>query len=273
MYLKNHIAYRFLTDNTLAIEFLAETYPDTIKKIIDEKQTHDITEEEFRKSKGLWELLNHKDQKAYYVSDTVIDKLSLLKIKKKESGHYDWTVFHSRLKSYQKYTFILPPTKERKGGICLRIRQCGDTIEFVWVSLQFHHGDKENGIARWVMFYVHTNSGETCEHMDHKDVTEIEELVYKMMCFVFLSENTEEILKAGEKKGTQKTGKVINILPCPITIITSKWNITSIRTEGFEVSPHFALRWTGAGRAIAKMVFIDQYEKHGYIRRAKNETL
>lgn len=80
-------------------------------------------------------------------------------------------------------------------------------------------------------------------------------------------------MKPGEKKGTKKSGKIINELPFPLTIINSKWNVTSVRTEGWYVSGHFALRWTGKGREVAKMVFIQPFEKHGMVRKAKMKSI
>ena len=80
-------------------------------------------------------------------------------------------------------------------------------------------------------------------------------------------------MKPGEKSGTKKSGKIINSLPVPITIINSKWNITSIRTDGFNVSGHFALYWTGEGRRIPKMIFREPYEKKGYVRKAANKSI
>jgi hypothetical protein len=119
------------------------------------------------------------------------------------------------------------------------------------------------------MFYLDRVKNEQCDHFAHADVKIIEEFVYKLLCFVFLSENEEETLKAGEKKGTRKQGKIINVLPIPLTIINSKWNITSIRTDGFGVSGHFRLQPTSSG---TKMIFIEPFMKHGYIRKAKAET-
>jgi hypothetical protein len=77
------------------------------------------------------------------------------------------------------------------------------------------------------------------------------------------------LVEPGRKYGTKKSGKLINTFTdIPLTIVNSKWNITSIRTEGFEVKGHFALRWTGEGRKIPKMVFIEPFQKNGYMRKS-----
>ena len=87
---------------------------------------------------------------------------------------------------------------------------------------------------------------------------------------MYLSENEEMTIPAGAKYGTRKSGKIINSLPFPVTTVTSKWNITSIRTDGFEVSGHLRLQPTNAG---TKMIFIAPFMKHGYKRTAKSNQL
>lgn len=265
MLLKNHIAYRFLTDDSLAFEMLETSYPKQLKMLAQDKELDD---EDMSKVRTLYRLMNKNDQKAFYVTDTVLGKLEMLKVKKMASGQYDWSVFAS-LKDL-KYTFVLPPVPERRGGGCLRMKIEGNMIEFAHISFQFTEGSKEQGQAYWVMFYVDRIKNEQCEHFAHHDVKSIEEFVYKLLCFVFLSENYEETIKPGEKKGTRKQGKIINSLPIPLTIINSKWNVTSVRTEGFDVSGHFRLQPTSSG---TKMIFINPFRKNGYIRTSKKELI
>jgi hypothetical protein len=90
------------------------------------------------------------------------------------------------------------------------------------------------------------------------------------MCFIFLSENEEIVITPGRKHGTKKSGKLINTLNLPIIIVNSRWNITVVRTEGFNVSGHF--RIYRKDREEPKMILIQPYKKNGYIRRAKNEN-
>lgn len=265
MFLKNHIAYRFLTDDSIALEMVEASYPKEFNLLSQDKSLDD---EGMSKVRTLYTLLNKVDQKAFYVTDTVLDKLEMLKIKKMYTGQYDWSVFSS-IKNL-KYTFVLPPIPEKKGGGCLRFMVNNNILEFAHISFQFEKDSKEVGNLYWVMFYVDRITNQQCEHFSHQDVKSIEEFVYKLLCFVFLSENYEETIKPGEKKGTRKQGKIINILPIPLTIINSKWNVTSVRTEGFDVSGHFRLQPTSAG---TKMIFINPFRKHGYIRTSKKELI
>ena len=124
----------------------------------------------------------------------------------------------------------------------------------------------------WVMFHLNRKTGELCSHFAHKDVQNIERFIYSLLCFVYLADNEEVLVPAGRTYGTRKSGKLVNCTPFAMTIINSKWNITSIRTDGFGVSPHIAVRYIGVGRTIPRIVFIDAFRKHGYVRKGKPES-
>lgn len=265
MILKNHIAFRFLTDSTLPMEMISSTYPADFKQMID---TLDTKEAKISPNvASLFHLLSSEEQKTFYITDTVIKHLDALKIKKINTEgigeHYDWTYFKG-LKN-QKTTFIFPDNS------LLRFSVDGDTLHFCNLFFNFNKGDKNNGQLNWTMFYVNRMTGEQCEHFNHNDVKEIELFVYRLLSFFYLSENEHIIIEPGGKNGNRKQGKFINSFAnIPVTIVNSKWNITSIRTEGFDVDGHFAMRWTGAGRNVPRLVLIEPFKKHGYVRRAKN---
>ena len=92
-----------------------------------------------------------------------------------------------------------------------------------------------------------------------------------MKCYVELCDNEYIIVEPKAKYGTQKQGKIINTTPFPITIINNTWNITTIRSEGFPVSGHTALFWTGPGRKVPKILYIEPYMKDGYTRKSGKE--
>lgn len=273
MYLKNHIAYRFLTDPDFTMEMIETQYPEEYKSLAKKQGFDHLDDIAKVRVAQLYELANNENQKSFLITRTVLDKLDMLKVNRGKDGNFDWSVF-SHLKPL-KYTFILPPMDDSTGGICIRMKIGGKTvnegfIELIYLYFNLDKRSRDYGMANWELLYANMTENEPCEHFNHENVKgkKIDELIYKLLCFMFLSDNEEEIIQPGQKKGTQKTGKIINILPFPLTLVTSKWNITSIRTEGFQVSGHFALRWTGTGRTMPRMVLIEPYEKHGYIRHA-----
>jgi hypothetical protein len=262
MVLKNHIAYRFLTDPTMVIEIIESFYPNEVRSISSGGEPDP-------RVLGMYKMMGTEDQKAYYITETVLNHFDSLNIKKIETEkygmQYDWSYFKG-LKE-QKTTFIFP------NNSLLRLWINNGMLHFCHTSFKLKEGSKVNGEMYNIMLYVDMQTGELCEHFAHKDAKMIELFVYKLLAFFFLSENEMIIVEPGRKHGTLKSGKLINTFKdIPVTIVNSKWNITSIRTEGFEVKGHFALRWTGEGRKIPKMVFIEPFKKNGYMRKAQKEN-
>jgi hypothetical protein len=96
---------------------------------------------------------------------------------------------------------------------------------------------------------------------------------YALLCFFFLSENDEIVVKPNSKVGKTRKDKIVNKLPFELTIVNSRWNTDIVREEGFGVRGHFALRRCGEGRKNARVVFIAPFQKNGYRRIAKSKTL
>lgn len=261
MVLKNHIAHRFLTDETFTFEMLKVHMPSQLERFLDGGKLTDI------ESSQLWTLNNTIcaiSQEAFYITDTIVEKVDMLKVKLKDNGHYDWSVF-SHLRD-QKKTFIYSDNS------LIRISISAGYLCFCWIDAKpskEHRGQDE------VDFHLFNLKQSTQEFSSNwvadSYVGKLEEKIYKLLCFFYLADNELIIVSPGQKYGTRKEGKLINTFKdIPITIVNSNWNITSIRTEGFGVRGHFAIRWSGEGRSIPKMVFIEPFKKNGYMRRAKN---
>jgi hypothetical protein len=252
MKLDNHIAKRFLTDDMLIMEMLGDSFLGIPLESYTENS----------EVMAMAQVLYPIKQKAYYCTNTVLDMLSMLKASRKD-GRYDWSVFNGVPDG--KSTYIFP------NNSLLRVFINDEIIHMTYLHMKVSSLSENYGQLKWTMFYVDKKTGEKCDFFTHDDVREIEEFVYKLLCFIHLTENDEVVLKPKEKTGTKKSGKIINTLNLPLTIITSRWNTTVIRTEGFSVKGHFAIRWSGEGRLIPKLVFIQPFEKNGYVRTAKSK--
>ena len=257
--LTNHIAYRFLNDESLLWEIMELHHPE-INRIPKGEEIPDTI-------LATYGFLSHKGNKSYYITDSVTDKLELLKVNRVDDK-YDYTIFKD-LKP-QKATFILPDNKVIRMLITDTIEDKSQIV-FEYIKFERHKDSKYEGHMNSCMFYVNRLSGEQCTHFGHSDVKEIEDYLYRLMCFMYLSDVEEIILQPGQKIGTKKTGKLINEIKHPLIIVNSKWNITSIRTEGFTVSGHFRLQPWGEGRSKVRVQWIDPFEKKGYIRGAGKE--
>lgn len=254
MVLRNHIAYRLLTDSNLWMEMLESNYPNIYK---DYEQTgKDLPREVI----SLYHCLNNKNNKPYLVTKSVVENLDMLKINK-NGDHYNWDVFKHLPE--QKVTFIFHDNN------ALRMIVSEDTLWFCHLNFKFEKGSDNDGNLGWVMFFLNRKTGELCEHFNHVDVRNLEEFIYKFLCFFYLTENTEEIVPAGKVVGTRKTGKISNDFNFPLTMVTSKWNVTSIRNEAFGVRGHFRVQPYKTGYQI---IFIEPFVKSGYVRTAKKLT-
>lgn len=269
MKLANHIANYILTSKDIDFQVAKHLLPETTRKV---REGIELTEEEQYKLYGLTELVKVQRHPIYVVTETVMDKLDMLKVKKNKDGEFDWTVFKDAKKG--KYSFILPydPDGVFDYGGVLRVEINPKFLVFIHMAASKTDSPLQVKMDV-VSFYIELANNRHSNNAKTKNAQEIYDFCYLILCFVFLSENTYEIIEAGHRYGTRKKGKIVNDLPFPVTVINSKWNITSIRTDGFLVSGHFRLAKVGPGRSETKMIYIEPFEKHGYIRRAKSETL
>lgn len=284
---KKHIAHRYLTDDEVAIQLLGKLYPDEFQKVKDNmgKSLDEMKPiaPRLEDAVAMYDVLCNRGQKAYVVTETVHDKLDMLKVKRDEHNRYDWTVF-SRLPECKK-SFILYPIKEWDLGGVIRmvITRGADGPTMIIVHLrgrttelnpksQFYKpmipGEMFLGSS---FFGVDLTTNEHLKTRQEPEVKEVYEFLYKLMCFIFLSENEYIEVDPGHSYGTRKSGKVKNELEFPVTVINSRWNVTSVRNADFDVMGHFRLQPYGPGRGQVKMIFIEPFKKHGYVRRAGNE--
>ncbi len=262
MVLRNHIATRFLTDDNFALELVEATYPGEWSKLMETEKDEPAWDALLDTVSSFYELVNFRRQKAYYVTNTVLDKLELLKVEKKDN-HWNWSVFLDIPEG--KRTFIFDNNQ------LLRIwKDSHGRISFIWMTFVFDQRGVIDGNAKWEMFWVDLKTNYECEHFGSQPIKEIELLIYRLMCFMFLTENDEVTVQPGLKHGTRKSGKLINSLNIPLTIVNSRWNTTIVRDEGFDVSGHYRLQPYGPKMTKNKIIFIQPFSKSGYERKAKS---
>ncbi len=78
----------------------------------------------------------------------------------------------------------------------------------------------------------------------------------------------ETIMVAKDTIRAIGNARVANRMPFPIFRLDSSYFKTIIRTEGFLVRSHWRLQPCGVGRKKRKLIFINSFQKHGYVRRA-----
>ncbi len=261
MKLDTHIVNRLITDSSLWMEMI-ET--EAAEHGINFGNWDEAATERYA---SMYQLLCVQDNKTYYVTNSVIDRLKLFDTKKCMDVE-GWKIF-SHLPDFKK-TFILPD-----GNKCIRVVKQDGLIYFCHLEFTMHPKEKrtpnDDGRLYWILVYVDLDRSEIAEHFLSEDGRRIAPYLYALMCYVLLCDNQTIELPPKGKHGTQKTGKIINILPYPITIINNTWNVTTVRDGDIDVCGHSALRWTGVGRLIPRIVFIEPFKKHGYTRRSGKE--
>lgn len=108
------------------------------------------------------------------------------------------------------------------------------------------------------------------EGLDEK-FRQLIKLALQLCFFMDVAEITEEVVLPKTKKKIHGC-KYSNKSGTPVRFLTSTYLKTIIRTEGFKVRGHWRWQPFGKDRKDRKLIFINTYEKKGYIRRADRIT-
>lgn len=224
--------------------------PDELTKLYD-KGIESLSDDEIL-SIGQLTVIYPQKPKCYYITKSVMGKLDLLKIK-----NYNWRVFNNIARG--EYVFIFD------NNSILSMLVMDQSISFFYLSALADDVYK----PKYLRFYYTRYNDEMSGEFDNQDIAERNKHIYKLLCFLFLSENSEIIVNGGHSHGSRKhVDNLSNDLIVPVTIVNSNWNITSIRTDGFNVSGHFRLQPCGVQFSETKMIFIEPFKKNGYVRKA-----
>lgn len=257
MKLDHHIATKLLTDKYFSAELIID---------MAKNDGIELGPETIGRYTSLYHLLSHDNNKNYYVTQSVMDKLHLLDTKKCMDIE-GWKLFH-QLYSFKK-TFILPDNK------VVRVQKAPNGLYFCFLEFKYLPVEQRTrtieGEMNRVLLFVDLENNKLAEHFTSDDGRRIAPFLYSLMCYVELCDNQEVIVAPKQKYGTKKTGNFINTLPLTLTVINNTWNVTTVRTDGFDVIGHSAIRWSGVGKVKAKLVFIEPFRKHGYKRKSGKE--
>lgn len=92
---------------------------------------------------------------------------------------------------------------------------------------------------------------------------------FQILIFLKYTEPDIKYIPSGKKVGTKKNG-FYNLCTTDVQVVDSNWNTTVVRTEGFSVDGHLRLQPYGEGRSKYKLIWIDSFDKEGYVRKAKS---
>lgn len=99
-------------------------------------------------------------------------------------------------------------------------------------------------------------------------------MIMRLLTFIELGDIEVLELAGGRNNGGKKdTDKITNTTKNTVYVVDSSWNKLIIRTDGFAVRGHFRLQPFGYNMADRKLIWIDAFEKNGYVRKPKAQIL
>jgi len=144
----------------------------------------------------------------------------------------------------------------------LRCSKVGDRIVVMMVG----KGDDNN--LHYCMFNYQLD-------MDYEQVANDEfsnvarNLFLQLLIFINFSEIDVKIVNNNSKTTGNRDNKIVNNSEFQLNIVDTSWNTIIQRTEGFDVRGHLRLQACGEGHKDRKLIWINQFQKHGYTRTAK----
>jgi hypothetical protein len=126
----------------------------------------------------------------------------------------------------------------------------------------------------WLIAFIKsTNIITTNKTFLTANIPELEEnmLATQLLLFLWFKKYCEidvKFIGAG-KKVKDVNCKYINDTKTNVTILDSSWFTTIVKSEGFAVRGHFRLQVCGKAMKERKLVWISDFEKHGYTRHFK----
>ncbi len=142
----------------------------------------------------------------------------------------------------------------------------------VWMSYSemfFDYDETDAEGKKPTKFYKNV-SFDVVENEPNYNVTYPLQMVVSYLLFKKYAEH-EIKLSDGIKVKHQTVNDVVyqNELSLPINIFDSRWFTTFVKSEAFKVSGHFKLQPCGPAMQNRKLIWVNEYTKHGMARPAK----
>jgi hypothetical protein len=97
-------------------------------------------------------------------------------------------------------------------------------------------------------------------------------LFLQLLIYTELSDiSTKTIINPGRKFDVVSEGNYKNELKEDVTLIDINWNKQIVRVTGFKVRGFFRLQRYGKAWSQIKLIWIDDFEKHGMVKKAGKE--
>lgn len=160
-------------------------------------------------------------------------------------------------------------------GVAYFVWAHADTVKVIYFQTRLHEGQAFVSNAHFDLTKVYEllevfsdSEGEDRVARDgYKGA--IQDLI-RVLIFLELTEPEIIVVAAGKKHGQAPIG-YSNSSASKIFIVDSTWNKFIVRTEGFGVRGHFRLQPYGERSQELKLIWIDAFQKNGYVRKPRGE--
>jgi len=123
-----------------------------------------------------------------------------------------------------------------------------------------------------LLFYARIKDNDTVafQPLDHQERFDAGVQIKMVLCLLLFIKYcpVETKVVAKGRKVSHAHEEYLNKTKLPIEILDSTWFTTIVRSEGFSVGGHFRLQPFGTGRMERRLIWIEGYEKKGYVRKA-----
>lgn len=245
--------------------FLAKNGFRSAAKLLADRETKDIKFEENVQYIAISTkvLTQSPKAKVIRVSKGVMDSCKLIDIESIREN-VDQTNF--------EFTSLFILLDNDKSGI-IKVERTGSDIGFIMVSNLTSKTQNSDGIQSTFNSYSFISKEFYFEKDENKTLSSYEDSVFviQLLTYLIYGDITEKLL-IPKMKSNQSFNAFVNDSKINVTYCDSLWK-QRINTEGFKVRGHFRFQPIGEGRSKKKLIWIEDFQKQGYNRKATVELI
>lgn len=225
-------------------------------------EMHPIESEKDIFRKEVYDLLITEGNRNYIMTKPSIEISEKIKIDEKK---FDGTIYKG-LKLGKKISILI------NDRLFFRYYVTQRGILCMWVLTEpIQIEGRTETYMRYTTFRIDTETGLiSLPDRDKEETRRLFKQFLQLITFLEFSDLETVTLKPNAKMGTKREGKYVNESKLDVTIVDSTWNKTIVRVGEFGVSGHLRLQPVGLGRNDRKLIYISEYHKKGYVRKAKS---
>jgi len=231
---------------------LSNEIVEDVKTKVNNENVYEFIEKHKNQSSmirmGVFE--DNKDSKIFRLSKTVSNNSQLINIDSIKEN-LDISNF-----DFDSMTILL---ENDKAGL-IKIERTGTDFDFLYLK-NLQVGKLE--------VYFDTYSFLTKEFNFNQNIEE-SIFVIQILTYLYYGDITSKFIKSKNEIKLSSFTKFLNNSIYNITFVDSLWK-QRISTEGFKVRGHFRLQPIGEGRKKRKLIWIEEFNKDGYNRKATRE--